>query len=691
MSEEESKKRKADDDAPPSDELPPVKKVQQEATATTDEAVADVDATITHQEQESAAITVEEAVAAAQKEQAEKDTENGASEVNEKEVTGQVEVPTATATTAETITATDASNAQTDETPAPVPEASTPNPEIDAIVATPPSETPTDPSPAPAPVASSLPPGVPEGVPMALNNAPAPTSAHSQPTQTQTMTEKQDMPVQYVGRIIGKGGEQIRDLQARSACKVDVDQNVPNGAPRVITYHGTKDKIDFAKSLVNMLCQENWKNVELPLGFASRAVMQVPGTVIGKIIGRGGEMIKELQSKSYAKIQVDHNSGGDTGFRTVTITGNELSVKRAEEMINLIIANPLADASGALDMLIKEKAQGISEWGSGPPYSTMPNNGVNMPSNNYGGGGEAYGGGYRQPQQNSYQPQQQQQQPPVQNGGGGGGGGYGQQPHQQSYSPSQQQPPASQGHGQYGAPAGAPGGMESEVFYSSKMYMGRIIGQKGITINDLQKRSGCDIQINQNVPAGQDCEVHIKGVRQGVENAKQMLNEIIQMGPNHTYAGGRGAGGGGGGGGASGGGGYQQQVGYGQQQQSYGQPHSQNGQNQYQQQPYGQQQNQNQYTQQPWQQSQNQYVHPQQTQMQQQQPPQQYGASTGQVNYGAYYGGQQAQAPPQAMYQQPPPAAALSPWKAATSPDGQVYYYNEKTNDTTWDKPAGMP
>ena len=54
--------------------------------------------------------------------------------------------------------------------------------------------------------------------------------------------------------------------------------------------------------------------------------------------------IQELQSKSYAKIQVDHNSGGDTGYRTVTITGNELGVKRGEEMINLIIANPLADA-----------------------------------------------------------------------------------------------------------------------------------------------------------------------------------------------------------------------------------------------------------------------------------------------------------------------------------------------------------
>lgn len=174
------------------------------------------------------------------------------------------------------------------------------------------------PAPAPIPVVDkpSLPPGVPMGVPMALpatatdttntvpptnnahvhSNTPAHAHAHSHSnTQSQeapTLTDKEDIPVQFVGRIIGKGGEQIRDLQARSACKVDVDQNVPHGAPRVITYHGSRDKIDFAKSLVHLLCQENWKNVELPLGFASRASLQVPGTVIGKIIGRGGEMIK---------------------------------------------------------------------------------------------------------------------------------------------------------------------------------------------------------------------------------------------------------------------------------------------------------------------------------------------------------------------------------------------------------------
>lgn len=119
-----------------------------------------------------------------------------------------------------------------------------------------------------------------------------PTTSSSSSSGGGTIVEKCDLPSLYVGRIIGKGGEQIRDLQARSACKIDVDQNVPHGAPRIITYQGPRDKIEFAKSLVQKLCSDNWKNVDLPLGFATRIKISVPGNVIGKIIGRGGEMIK---------------------------------------------------------------------------------------------------------------------------------------------------------------------------------------------------------------------------------------------------------------------------------------------------------------------------------------------------------------------------------------------------------------
>jgi len=61
-----------------------------------------------------------------------------------------------------------------------------------------------------------------------------------------------------------------------------------------------------------------------------------------------------------------------------------------------------------------------------------------------------------------------------------------------------------------------------------------------------------------------------------------------------------------------------------------------------------------------------------------------------------YQQGQFQQGPPQASYGAPPAVAPpvapqVSEWKTATAPDGQQYYYNERTGETTWQKPPGMP
>jgi hypothetical protein len=37
-----------------------------------------------------------------------------------------------------------------------------------------------------------------------------------------------------------------------------------------------------------------------------------------------------------------------------------------------------------------------------------------------------------------------------------------------------------------------------------------------------------------------------------------------------------------------------------------------------------------------------------------------------------------------------PQQVEASPWRAATAADGQVYYYNQITQETQWDRPAGM-
>jgi rRNA processing protein Krr1/Pno1 len=459
----------------------------------------------------------------------------------------------------------------------------------------------------------------PTGVP--TQHTPAVPVTAPVAAATSVVMEKDEVSTLYVGRVIGKGGEMIRDLQARSGCQIDVDQNVPHGAPRIINYKGTPTDVAFAKQLVAMLCRDGVKDSDLPLGKAQRKIVQVPSNVIGKIIGRGGEMIRELQNRSRAKIQVDHSGAGrDENHRQVIVTGSPETVVKAEEMIHFLCVNPAMDAMQALEMLIRDKLSSGTEWGSGPPYPNLPNQGQGMTAD-AGMGNGMYGGGAYGQASAAYGGYNDQQ------------GGYG-----------------VHGAQQYGSSDVGIGGIETEVVPCAKMHMGRVIGQKGVTINDLQKRSGCDIQINQQVPMGMDCQISIKGSRQGIDTAKQMIQEIIELGSQHPYAGGHGS------------------------RNQYG------GQQAYQQQTY----NQGGYANQAYSGYSNPAQQPQSYNQQYGMPQQQY--------YGA-----------QPMYQQQPYQAAqpaygavasppaASPWRTATSADGQMYYYNSLTNETSWDKPPGMP
>ncbi|GAX12059.1 hypothetical protein FisN_8Lh161 [Fistulifera solaris] len=494
------------------------------------------------------------------------------------------------------------------------------------------------------PVESSIPPQI-TSPPTSYGTLPPPAVNPSIPATVvnpdQIVEERGEIPALYVGKVIGKGGEMIRDLQARSAARIDVDQNVPAGMPRGITYRGTRATVDFAKYLVAMLQQENVTENDLPLGQASRRFLVIPASAVGKIIGRGGEMIRELQTKSQAKIQIDHS--GSTGLppdkKQVSITGSEQAVVKGEEMINFLVANPLMEGLQSIAMLVEEKARSGTQWGSGPPYMGLPNHGINMqPDSGAAYGHQAFSAGGYGPSTTHLPPMPSPYGNPV--------------------------PPVQPAYGgsipSYGGPGG---GQEVTIMYVQKQYMGRIIGKKGVTINDLQRRSSCDIQVNQNVPHGQDCEITIRGTPQGIESARQMIREIIEIGPQHPYAGGA----------ESGGMAFQQQ-GYGQ---SYG----------------GQQGGYRGAYSGGFQAQQQSFAQP----SYQQQPS--YTQST--PSYGAApvaYPPAQVQLPP--AYSQPVPAPqygygqvpapVVSEWKSATSPDGQVYYYNERTGATQWDKPAGM-
>ena len=49
-------------------------------------------------------------------------------------------------------------------------------------------------------------------------------------------------PQHVVGRVIGRGGETVKDVQARTGTMVKIDQNFPDGVPRKISVSGSNPR-----------------------------------------------------------------------------------------------------------------------------------------------------------------------------------------------------------------------------------------------------------------------------------------------------------------------------------------------------------------------------------------------------------------------------------------------------------------
>eukprot|EP00798_Chlamydomonas_sp_ICE-L_P009524 gene9524-12463_t len=166
-----------------------------------------------------------------------------------------------------------------------------------------------------------------------------------------------------VGRIIGRGGETIRSLQTASGAHIQVNQNFPDGVPRQVDISGRADAVDRAQKMVMELMtgeQGNTQTVIQKFGAGVVRVVDCPKPLVGRIIGKGGEIIKGLQKQYNASIQIDQT----VNPCKVTITGPAQAVTQAERAV--------------LDVM--EGGDGRVGGGPGP--------------GGYNGGGMGGGGGY---------------------------------------------------------------------------------------------------------------------------------------------------------------------------------------------------------------------------------------------------------------------------------------------------------
>ena len=154
-----------------------------------------------------------------------------------------------------------------------------------------------------------------------------PTHSTHQSQSTQhgdTMTQEISCAQSRVGRVIGTGGSTIREIQNRSGAKVVVNQDFPEGADRKVIVSGVPHAVAMGVFLVNYVIQNGpllppasspqegvlMLSPMLPLGTTGNftQTIEVEKSMVGKLIGKGGETISLMQKKSGARIQIEQNT-----------------------------------------------------------------------------------------------------------------------------------------------------------------------------------------------------------------------------------------------------------------------------------------------------------------------------------------------------------------------------------------------
>ena len=152
--------------------------------------------------------------------------------------------------------------------------------------------------------------------------------------ESEIITRSVECPASMVGRVIGRGGETIKSLQATSGAHVAIDQSGAEGEPRFVTISGPRRCVDVASELV--------ENLLLGTG-AAGGLLIVPGQItrsvecpkerVGKIIGRGGETIRGIQMATGARLQIDQTRQPCQ----VVMVGTDACVEACMQVVNEIL------------------------------------------------------------------------------------------------------------------------------------------------------------------------------------------------------------------------------------------------------------------------------------------------------------------------------------------------------------------
>ncbi|XP_030384503.1 far upstream element-binding protein 3 isoform X2 [Scaptodrosophila lebanonensis] len=169
------------------------------------------------------------------------------------------------------------------------------------------------------------------------------------------------IPGAKVGLVIGKGGDTIKQLQEKTGAKMIIIQDGPNQEViKPLRISGDPQKIDHAKQMVLDLIAQKDAQVQQQGGRSGSGAggsglgynnfnngsnggetveVFVPKIAVGVVIGKGGDMIRKIQTDCGCKLQFIQGKNDELGDRRCVIQGTRQQVDDAKRTIDGLIEN----------------------------------------------------------------------------------------------------------------------------------------------------------------------------------------------------------------------------------------------------------------------------------------------------------------------------------------------------------------
>jgi len=173
-----------------------------------------------------------------------------------------------------------------------------------------------------------------------------------------------------LARIIGKGGSNIQDIMAQSSATIDINKRDSDGTITPVVIKGSQLNCDHAKKMIDEICSKFNGLCDGAGGTASNSNgggfggmasggddgprddedIWIPEDKCGRVIGRGGSKIQEIQDESGANVKVHGRETAEDGKVMVTLSGSEGQRAKAKEIIERCTADRGGGGGGGFSL-----------------------------------------------------------------------------------------------------------------------------------------------------------------------------------------------------------------------------------------------------------------------------------------------------------------------------------------------------